>query len=185
MLKQFITLALLSSSFGLAAFAQNEGAIQSTLASDFQQPVQIEADREFLDLRADLFRVEGNVVITQGSLIIQADQLEIEGFGNEQGDAERFIATGSPATYEQTIELGMRVTASADKITYNATERLLTLDGNAELMQSGNSVRASRISYDLEKQQITALRGTEDGQRVRTRLQPRDPNDTSNQGNNE
>lgn len=184
MWKRFITLALLSSSLWIT----QQVIASETLERDFQQPVQVEADREFLDLREDLFRVEGNVIITQGSLIIKADVLEIQGFGNDEGQAERFIARGSPATYEQDIDVDLRVTASAEEITYDATNRLLVLAGNAELLQSGNYLRASRISYDLERQQITATGDEQEGQRVRTSLQPRErspsPPENNDEGNN-
>ena|SRR5690554_2506396 len=146
----------------------------STLERDFEQPINIDADKEFFDLRNNIFRVEGHVIVTQGSLVIHADQLEVEGFGSGKSQAELFVATGQPATYSQQVEENVTVNASAQVITYDAATRTLTLTGNAELEQSGNFLKASEITYDLANQMISAKRGDEPGQRVRTSFQPRE-----------
>lgn len=174
MLKLFTTLLILCFSVPLSS-----ANAANTLESDFEQPINIEADREFFDLRNNIFRVEGHVIVTQGSLVIHADQLEVEGFGSDESQVELFVATGNPATYSQQVEAGITVTASAQVITYNAATRNLTLTGNAELQQSGSFLKASEITYDLESQVISANRGDEPGQRVRTSFKPRE-----HQGNN-
>ncbi|RUO42855.1 lipopolysaccharide transport periplasmic protein LptA [Aliidiomarina taiwanensis] len=177
MLKPFTTLLVLC----LSLWASGADAA-STLERDFEQPINIDADKEFFDLRNNIFRVEGHVIVTQGSLVIHADQLEVEGFGSDENQAELFIATGSPATYSQQVEENVTVTASAQVITYDAATRTLTLTGNAELEQSGSFLKASEITYDLENQVISAKRGDEPGQRVRTSFQPREQQ--ADQGNN-
>lgn len=154
------------------------GATASTLNRDFSQPIQISADEEFLDLRQNIFRVEGHVEIHQGSLTILADKLTVEGFGDEQITSERLHAFGSPATYEQEIEEGVFVHAQADIIIYDAGARILTLEGNAQLVQSGNYLNAFRIIYNLEEQTVQAQRGEE---KVRTSLQR--PDKPAEQGN--
>jgi|SRR5690554_2391137 len=178
MWKQFITLAIISLSIAGTAVGAT-----SPLERDFAQPINIDADHEFLDLRNNIFRVEGHVIITQGSLTIHADKLVIEGFGNDVNDAERFVAEGSPATYQQEVDIGVTVTASANVITYDASSRILTLSGNAELLQSGSFLQASQITYDLQNQTISAERSNQSGQRVRTSLQPREQPE-ADQGNN-
>ncbi|CUS47430.1 MAG: lipopolysaccharide export system chaperone component LptA [Idiomarinaceae bacterium HL-53] len=176
MLKPFTILA----AFSAALAASNVALAQdvSPLERDFAQPVTVESNRELLDMRANIFRVEGNVIITQGSLIIRADELEIQGFSGGEGQAEKFIAKGSPATYEQEVQDGFIVTASADEIIYDATARILTLTGSAELLQSGNQLKAASITYDIGKQQVSAERNEE--QRVRTTFQPRRPEEEGN-----
>lgn len=180
MWKQFIILATFS-----ASLIASPALATITLERDFEQPITIDADHEFMDLRNNIFRVEGHVVIGQGSLIIHAETLVVEGFGKEVGDAERLVAKGSPATYEQEVDIGVTVTASANTITYDTASRILVLSGNAELLQSGNFLKASKITYDLEKQTISAERGEQSGQRVRTSLQPRDLSEVeADKGNN-
>lgn len=161
-------------------------AIQAseTLTRDFQQPVHIEADREFLDLKNHLFQVQGQVIVTQGSLKIQADELFIEGFGQTPENDQRLIASGQPATYTQGVEVDIFVTAHAKKITYDTLTRILVLEGEAEFIQQDNFLKAARITYDLEAQTIVAERsygadgaagiaGTEnETQRVRVSLMP-------------
>lgn len=178
MWKQFFILAAIS-----VSFVTNTAWANETLTRDFAQPINIDADHEFFDLRNNIVRVEGHVVITQGSLIIHAESLVIEGFGSDVSDAERLVATGSPATYQQEVDVGVTVNASANIITYDAFNRILILSGNAELLQSGNFLKASDITYDLENQTITAERGEQSGQRVRTSLQPREQSEEK-KGNN-
>lgn len=179
--RRIIQAILCASLFSLAPVIASASV---TLERDFQQPVDIEADREFLDMREGIFQVQGNVIIRQGSMTIRADELEIEGFSEAGGDAERFVAKGSPATYEQEIDVGIFVTASAEEIIYDAVERILIMQGNAELFQGGNVVRAARITYNLEAQQIEAERGESDDERVRNIFQPRERTNNENNGAN-
>lgn len=150
---------------------------------DFQQPISIEADDQELDIQANRVIVRNNVIIRQGSLIITADRLEVVSDGDvTQGEGEVFIATGSPATYQQEVEDGMLVEASASEIRYDASTRILILQGNAQMLQSGNQVSASRITYYVDEQRVTAERDQDSEERVRTIFQPRQ-NGGSNQGN--
>lgn len=141
---------------------------------DFQQPITVDADHEELDLRAGRLTFRDNVLVQQGSLRIGADELNvINEDGDEIGEGEIFIATGNPSTYQQELEPDVLVEASADEIRYDSRIRVLTLSGNAQMRQSGNQVSASRITYYVDEQRITAERDDESEERVRTIFQPR------------
>ncbi|RUO23488.1 lipopolysaccharide transport periplasmic protein LptA [Aliidiomarina iranensis] len=151
----------------------SENARGTTLARDFAAPIRILADNDLLDLAENVYRASGNVRITQGSMRITAHTLSVTGFETNTGEDELFILEGNgegPATYEQEIEPGMIVNAYANRIEYDATNRILKLVGAAELTQEGNSVRAENITYYVETMQVSATRGEE---QVETIFRPR------------
>src|SRR5690554_4707870 len=161
MLKRFIipvTFALSALLCSAAVVAQEQ---LSPLQRDFNEPIRILAENDFIDLAANIYRATGNVRITQGTLKITADELEATGFEERDGETQMFILRGSPATYQQEIEPGVIVEAQANLIEYNATERTLTLSRLAELRQDGSMVRANRITYNIELQQVISESGDE------------------------
>ncbi|TRW50443.1 lipopolysaccharide transport periplasmic protein LptA [Aliidiomarina halalkaliphila] len=176
MLKRFFILVLAPCSLALA-FALHANT-PSGFARDFEQPVQILADNDLLDLQQSIYRAMGNVRINQGSLQITADELEVTGFDNRSDEPEVFSLRGSPATYQQEIEPGIIVNAQATTIQYDSTAGILTLQGGAELRQDGSLVRAERIIYNIETQQVTSDRGEE---QVETIFRPR-PRTQQNNG---
>lgn len=179
MSKRCITLSVLLSSILLSPVSWAD------IERDFSQPILVDADREELDLRANRLVLHDNVVIQQGTLRITADQLNVESETElGSGDSEVFIATGNPATYQQEVEPGMLVEASAGEIRYDAATRVISLLGNATMQQGGNQVSANRIVYYIDEQRVTAERGEDDDQRVRNIFQPRPRDDDSTQNNN-
>lgn len=127
----------------------------STIAAvpDYKQQIQIDADN-LSSIKEDVLTYRNNVIITQGSMKMTADRLEIDasaGKGNEV-----YLATGQPVKYSQMMEDGKLVTAEAKTMRYEPSTRILTLSGDAELAQSGSIVKASTIRYNVEKQQLNA-----------------------------
>ena len=180
MLKPYIILALCSLS---VLFSSSVSAQRSTLERDLAEEVRILADNNFLDAADSVYRAWGNVRITQGSLLITANTLEITGFEQADAEAELFLLAGTdsqPATYRQEIEAGMFVNANAIRIEYDASNRILRLFGAAELQQDGNVVRAESIVYDVESKSVSASRS--DDNQVETIFRPRlrQPTNSSN-----
>ena len=174
MFKRHIILSALLSSLLLAA------PVAADMTRDFAQPIEIESDAEELDWRAGVLIFRGNVIIQQGTLRINAERLDVVSEDDEEiGEGEVLIATGSPATYQQEVEPGVIVEASANEIRYDSRVRVLTLSGDAQMRQSGNQVSANRIIYYADEQRVTAERDEDSEERVRTILQPR-----QNNGNN-
>lgn len=177
MFKRFITRNPVRSSLLVALTLAATGLVGTAFADanrDFQQPISIDAEDQEFDMQAGRIIVRNNVIISQGTLRIHADRLEvINEEGGELGEGELFIASGSPATYQQEVEPGMLVEASADEIHYDARTRVLTLRGNAQMLQSGNQVSAGRITYYVDEQRVTAERAEDSEERVRTIFQPR------------
>ncbi|MBZ9612213.1 lipopolysaccharide transport periplasmic protein LptA [Rheinheimera maricola] len=153
-LGSIITLLLLS----LAAKAEKP---------DYSQQIQIDADN-LVSVEENILTYKNNVVVTQGSIQLKADQLEINataGKGNEV-----YIASGKPVTYSQLMADGKPVTAQANEMRYEPSSRTLTLTGDAELSKSDSVVKASVIKYNLEKQDISAE--SDESKRVTTIIMP-------------
>jgi lipopolysaccharide export system protein LptA len=58
-------------------------------------------------------------------------------------------------------------------VEYDLDERLLTLIGDAEIIQSGDRVTSDRIVYDMKTATVTAGAAAQGQERVRTTIQPR------------
>ncbi len=122
--------------------------------SDYQQPVEVNSVRQLAELNANRVTFSEDVIITQGSIRIQADKVEVIRHG-ERG-AEEMIAHGRPATFFQILDNGKPVHAEANELRYQLKERLVILSRNAEVRQEDSRVSGDRIRYDIEKQQIIA-----------------------------
>lgn len=134
--------------------------------SDFKKDIEVFSESQFLDGKNKKSILIDNVQVTQGSLSIQADRVEVEaGYGKGK---EVFIATGKPAIYSQTLDDGRLVEARAFEIRYEVANRTISLTGEAELNQNTSVVKGDSIVYDMEKEQLMAKGdGSGDG-RVRT-----------------
>ncbi|QIZ77890.1 lipopolysaccharide transport periplasmic protein LptA [Ferrimonas lipolytica] len=134
----------------LALLAPQTQALQA----DFLQAVSVTADRSEGDLQSRTLSYIDNVVVTQGTLRIEADKLTL--IATEDKSEQIFVATGNPATYEQVQENGMKAEANALEIRYSVSNRELILIGEAQMSQEGSVVKGSRISYNAEQQKLSA-----------------------------
>ncbi|HDP89405.1 MAG TPA: lipopolysaccharide transport periplasmic protein LptA [Thioalkalivibrio sp.] len=151
---------------GLLLFA---GMAQAR-TDDTRQPVHIEADRAELDERTGTSRYRGHVRITQGTMRITADHVEVIA---QDRSLQTVIAQGERATFDQTMDDGRDVHAEALKMTYDARSRTILLEGDAYFMQGGNRLSGARIEYDLNTEQIVADSESQKG-RVEIIYQPED-----------
>ena len=158
--KLFFSVALLC----LAAFSQAG-------QSDFEKPITVDAKSQFVDGKNKTSIFKDDVHITQGSMEIRADEVEV--IATEGEGREIFIARGNPAVYAQDMDDGSRVSAQADVITYEVLSRAITLDGNAQLVRDTSMVQGDLIQFDMEKEQLLA-QVSDDGEerRVTTVFRP-------------
>lgn len=122
-------------------------------SGDTQQPVHVTADRAELRERAGTSRYQGNVIITQGSMRITADDVEVY---SPNKTLQTVVSRGRRATFDQTMDDGREVHAEALQMTYDARTRTLLLEGEAFLIQAGNRLDSARIEYDLKTEQVLA-----------------------------
>jgi lipopolysaccharide export system protein LptA len=166
MFKRFISPKLgLSSIFVLLLSANSHAG-----KDDFTQEIEIASSNQKGDGIAKKSRFWGAVVIQQGSLIVKADEVEVDASLGE--GKEIFIATGEPATYSQQQQDGSMVSAKANRIEYRRETRALSLDGNAEIQQNNSSVKGDSIIFNMQLEQILAQGENNEGGRVVTIFQP-------------
>ena len=137
---------------------------------DFKLPIKVDSKSQFVDGKTKTSIFREDVHITQGSLVIMADEVEfIAGLGEGK---EVFIARGKPASYKQKMDDGSDISAEAEEIKYEVDSRILTLDGQAELQQNSSMVKGESIVFNMELEQLIA-QGTDESQgRVTTIFRP-------------
>ncbi|MCV2218281.1 MULTISPECIES: lipopolysaccharide transport periplasmic protein LptA [unclassified Thauera] len=155
-------------------------------SADRQQPVNIEADRMTVDDRNKVHVFEGNVVLTQGSLLIKGDKLVVTqdaaGFQNGVATAE-----GSKlATFRQKREgTNEYVDGEAERIEYDSRNEKARLFNRARVTSGGDEVRGAYIEYDAITENYLAKNApggkpSGDG-RVRAVIQPKSDNKPATQ----
>src|SRR5690554_4925426 len=171
MLKRFIpvvALLAITTSSGNTAWAQGR--------ADFSKPIEINADRDWFDVANKIAVFEDNVVIQQGTLKITANHLEVT---RRDDQTDVFVATGSPAVYQQQLDDGSPISAEATVIRYDQTQQILTLSGQVKVSQSNSVIQGSEIVYNFATQQMTANRGEHENERVTTIFMPKKKSDNN------
>lgn len=123
------------------------------LKSDTQQPIHIDSGSQSLDMTNNIVTLADGVTITQGSIKVQANKVIIR---RQENKREILEASGSPVTFQQTLDGGKPVNGSASHVQYDLNSEFLVLSGNAQLKQQDSSIKADKITYDVQKQQLKA-----------------------------
>ena len=124
----------------------------SALESDQEQPIRIQADAAIVDETSGSSVYKGNVIITQGTLEVTANEVEIFTADSEVIQIIAKTEKGSEvlAHYQQQINETMdMVVADAQKITYLVQEERLHLSGDARLQQVQDVFTGQLLYYDL------------------------------------
>ena len=132
------------------------------VTGDTDQPIHIESDTQSLDM-------QGNVVMTQGTIKINADKVVVTRPGGEQGK-EIIDGYGNPATFYQMQDNGKPVKGHASHMHYELAKDLVILTGNAYLEQLDSNITGDQITYLVKEQKMQA--SSEKGKRVTTVLVP-------------
>ncbi|EOC1103529.1 lipopolysaccharide ABC transporter substrate-binding protein LptA [Cronobacter sakazakii] len=139
------------------------------LTGDTEQPIHIESDQQSLDMQGNVVTFTGNVVVTQGSIKINADKVVVTRPGGEKGK-EVIDGYGNPATFYQMQDNGKPVKGHAAKMHYELQNDFVVLTGNAYLEQLDSNIKGDKITYLVKEQKMQAF--SEKGKRVTTVLVP-------------
>ena len=141
-----------------AVIASMTSFYANALPSDAQQPIRLLADKATYSERTGVTSYSGNVTITQGTLKLAADNITVN--LSEGRSINSAVATGRPATMQQVVtkEKGL-ARGQANKIDYNAVTGIVTLTGNAKLVQNGASFAGNVIRYSLKAGDVEATAG--------------------------
>ncbi len=128
----------------------------TALQSDQEQPIEIEADAAELDDRTGITVYSGNVIVIQGSMHLYGNKLTIT--YNDDNSLKTANMLGKPAKFRQMPDNKAQgeIKGKGIKIEYLASENILRLTEEAELVQKGKMFRAYKIDYDTEKSKMIA-----------------------------
>lgn len=128
--------------FGIALLAAPAHAEKT----DRDKPVNLEADTVTLDDIRKVSVYQGNVILSQGTLMLRADRVQVT--QNADG-LERVNATGRPVAFRQKLDDQEEfIEGFADRIEYNGVSSQLELIGQARLRRGADELRGAQISYN-------------------------------------
>lgn len=133
----------------LLAIALTANAL--ALPDDQYQPIEIEADSAVHHEKNGLTAYNGNVVMKQGSLLVEADNITVSSTLDKS--STHLIATGKPAKFQQQPELDKPgIVAEANSINYQVELSKIELIGNAHLQQGDSKITSDQIIYMVDDQ---------------------------------
>jgi lipopolysaccharide export system protein LptA len=145
--------------------------------ADRDKPINLEADRVTIDDAKKVSVFEGNVVLTQGTMMLRADRMTV------REDAQGFqygVAHGNLAYFRQKRDgVDEYVEGWAERIEYDGKAERIQLFNRAHMKRANDEVRGSYISYDQPTEFFRVV-GSQDNTagahtpgRVRAVIQPK------------
>lgn len=140
------------------------------LPEDRNQPIQLEASRGQIDQKTGVSIYQGNVVISQGSMRLNADVATIH---IKDGGFQRMEATGNPVNlrYRPTADKP-EILGASQRVEYDVAGAKVIMSGNARLTQGQDVFTGDRVEYDL-KSDVVRARGAGNNGRIQFTIQPR------------
>jgi lipopolysaccharide export system protein LptA len=125
--------------------------------ADREKPVNLEADRVTVDDAKQIATFEGNVVLTQGTLQIRGDRMEV------RQDKEGFrhgTAWGNLAYFRQKREgYDEYIEGWAERIEYDGRAEKVQMFTRAMMKRGEDEVRGNYISYDSQTEFYQVIGG--------------------------
>jgi lipopolysaccharide export system protein LptA len=154
----------------LCLLAAALAAPAQALDADRQMPFQMDAAKVEIDQKTGTAVYRGNVVMSQGSLRIEADKVVGK---MEKGQLTTVTATGKPVKVRALLEdSDQELLANAQRIVFRANTRELELTGEAWVRQGANEFRAQQIRYALDEQRLQAIGKDAEAGRVHAVFHP-------------
>lgn len=148
----------------LSVLVSNMAAAQ---VADQTKPINVKADSSVFDERRGIQLLSGNVEITQGSMSISADEIEIE---IKDGALYKISGRGTPIKFQQMTLDQQIMRGQCNEIIYNTSTSAITFKGNANFERPGQKLTGHTIEYNLNDLTFKAA-GNKKG-RVNITLQP-------------
>jgi len=161
-------IALLSCCLSINAFAE---------AADRNKPIELEADSVIVDDAKKVSTYSGNVILTQGTLVIRGAKLVVR---EDKYGFQHSTSTGSPTTFKQKREgRNEYMSGSGRRIEYDGRMDKVQLFTKAWVKRGEDIVYGDYISYDANAEYAEVIggkksesAGTSSG-RVRAIIQPK------------
>ena len=154
-------------------FISATSTVLQAYESDSDEPIFLESDSAKWDEESQKSTYRGNVIVTQGSMLLTGELLIVTSKNNE---INRMVITGEKAKYKQKTINGKIINGEAKKIQYYVDKAKIIFLDQAILTQTNNIVRSNRIVYKTDTENITA--GDKKGKsRVKMTLEPKKDNE--------
>ncbi len=116
--------------------------------ADRNKPMVLEADRSgTLDLQRQVFVYDGNAVITQGTMVMRADRIEVRQTPDGYYTGQAIGSPGKPASWRQRRDgLDETVEGTADRIDFDGRADTLRFVGNGAVRRLRAGVVADEIN---------------------------------------
>jgi len=146
--------------------------------ADRDKPINLEADRVTVDDAKQLATFEGNVVLTQGTMVIRGDRMEVR---QDYDGFRHGISWGKLAYFRQKREgFDEYIEGWAERIEYDGRADKVQMFTRAAMKRGQDEVRGDYISYDATTEFFQVIGGgakaaspnNPDG-RVRAVMQPK------------
>jgi lipopolysaccharide export system protein LptA len=126
-------------------------------SADRNQPIELEADTVTVNDAKKISTYSGNVILTQGSLVIHAEKLIVR--EDEQG-FQHSTSTGNPSTFKQKREgKNEYMEGSAQRIEYDGRMDKVQLYTRASVKRGEDVVHGDYISYDANAEYAEVIGG--------------------------
>jgi len=154
--------------FSLEVFAE---------AADRDKPIELEADTVTVNDAKKISTYSGNVILTQGTLIIHADKLIVR---EDKEGFQHSTSNGNPTTFKQKLEgKNEYMEGNAQRIEYDGRMDKVQLYTRAWVKRGEDIVHGDYISYDANAEYAEVIGGvkSESGDsssgRVKAIIQPK------------
>lgn len=152
----------------LAAVLAVSGGLAFAKSSDRNAPMDIESDWSNCQLGDNMnCTLKGNIVITQGTLKINASQGQMAQAGGRPSKAR---LTGGVAMSQQ-LDDGTPVTTRSSAVDYDFNTEVIILTGGVTITQPRGNLRGERVVYNMRTGQVQS--GGQGGGRVKMTIQPK------------
>jgi len=154
--------------------------------ADRLQKINIAADHDGqIDVRNQVVVYNGNVVISQGTMVIRAARIEMRELPNGYRTAVAFGAPNKPATFRQKRDgVDEYFEGEAERLEYDGQSNTVRFIKSAQLRQlrgatTANQINGNLITYDATTEKMTVSGGAaptaaNPGGRVSAVLSPRE-----------
>ena len=158
----------------LTGFALAYSPLSFSLSNDNQQPIYIDSDTASYDEKTSISVYKGNVIYTQGSLVVRSDEMT---FYLKDGEITKVTVVGKPANFKQSPGNGKEDINGRSLIGeyYPPTGKLFLIK-EAVVWQGGNRSTSDLIIYDTKNSVVKAGDTTTGSKRVRTVFEPKAKN---------
>lgn len=125
--------------------------------ADRNKPINLEADTVTLDDASKVSIYQGNVQLTQGTLLIRADKLVVK---EDSAGMQHATAYGNPASFRQKREGSNEyIEGYGLRIEYDARAEKAELFTQARMKRNQDEVRGNYISYDAKTEFFQVIGG--------------------------